>query len=94
MGAPRRAADRPGLLRATWTQPPRPSGIGFEWKHPLGDVVSALAGAGLRIEMLHEYDFTVSPGWELLRRSSDRSYRLPEGVPLLPLMYLLLATCR
>lgn len=44
--------------------------------------------------MLHEYDFTVSPGWDVLRRSSDRSYRLPEGVPLLPLMYSLLATCR
>jgi SAM-dependent methyltransferase len=66
----------------------------FEWNHPLGDVVSALAGAGLRIVMLHEYDFTVSPGWDVLRRSSDGSYRLPEGVPSLPLMYSLLATSR
>ena len=44
--------------------------------------------------MLHEYDFTVSPGWDVLRRSSDGSYRLPEGVPSLPLMYSLLATSR
>lgn len=26
-----------------------------EWSHSLGDVVTALAGAGIRIEFLHEF---------------------------------------
>ena len=32
-------------------------GRSYEWRHPLADVVSALAGAGLRTEFLHEYPF-------------------------------------
>jgi hypothetical protein len=27
----------------------------YEWHHTLGDVVSALASAGLRIDFLHEF---------------------------------------
>ncbi len=30
----------------------------YQWIHPLGDVVSAIASAGLRIEWLHEFDFS------------------------------------
>ena len=65
----------------------------IEWSHPIGAVVTALAAAGLRIELLHEHDRTFAPAWPFLERDAgDRLYRLPEGTPSLPLMYSLLAT--
>lgn len=65
-----------------------------EWVHSLGDVVSALAGAGLALEFLHEHDHTLFPRWSFLRRAEDGTYRLPDELPKLPLMYSLRATRR
>jgi SAM-dependent methyltransferase len=62
-----------------------------EWVHGLGDVVSALAAAGLTIELLHEHDFTLTPHWPFLERGEDGSYRLPTTIPAPPLMYSLRA---
>ncbi|MDQ6822509.1 MAG: hypothetical protein M3076_19610 [Actinomycetota bacterium] len=62
-----------------------------EWEHTMGDVVSAIVGAGLRIEFLHEHDYTLIERWPLLERAEGGSYRLPEGTPALPLMYSLRA---
>ncbi|HTH84632.1 class I SAM-dependent methyltransferase [Mycobacterium sp.] len=36
----------------------QPSHTLYQWIHSLGDVVSALAGAGLTIEWLHEFDYS------------------------------------
>lgn len=66
----------------------------MEWNHGLGAVVSALVAAGLRIEFLHEHDHTLFARWPFLERASDGTYRLPERVPSLPLMYSLLASAR
>ncbi|GAB7032012.1 methyltransferase domain-containing protein [Streptomyces sp. NPDC021749] len=62
-----------------------------EWQHPLGDVVSALAGAGLRIDFLHEHDMTVFQRFAALRRGDDGYYRFPGDRPRVPLMYSLRA---
>jgi SAM-dependent methyltransferase len=62
-----------------------------EWAHPLGEVVSAIAARGLRIELLHEHDFTLYPRWPDLRREEGGIYRFGPGVPSLPLMYSLVA---
>jgi hypothetical protein len=59
----------------------------YEWQHPLGRVVSALIDAGLVIEFLHEYPFTLFPRWPFLVPTEDGSYVLPAGMPALPLMY-------
>lgn len=32
--------------------------VTYQWQHTLGDIVSALAGAGLTLEFLHEFPFT------------------------------------
>lgn len=64
------------------------------WTHGLGEVVSALAAEGLALEFMHEHDYTLFPRWPFLERSSDGAYRMPEGMPTLPLMYSLLATRR
>ena len=65
----------------------------IEWSHPVGAVVTALARAGLRIDLLHEHERTFAIGWPFLERDpGERLFRLPDGLPSLPLMYSLLAT--
>ncbi|MFF8786387.1 class I SAM-dependent methyltransferase [Streptomyces sp. NPDC015125] len=63
-----------------------------EWQHPLGDVVSALAGAGLRIDFLHEHDMTMFRRFAALRRDGDGYHRFPDDRPRVPLMYSLKAS--
>jgi SAM-dependent methyltransferase len=62
-----------------------------EFRHPLGDVVSALARQGLVIESLHEWDHTAYARWPFLERHTPVEYRMPAGRPRLPLLYSLRA---
>ncbi len=67
-----------------------------EWAHPLADVVSAVLGAGLRLELLHEHDYTLFPRFPHLELDTETLsagvvYRQPDGEPKLPLMYSLRA---
>jgi SAM-dependent methyltransferase len=62
-----------------------------QWSHPLGEVVTALAQAGLRIESLRELDRDVLHQWEDMVRTEDGMYRMPPNTPSLPLMYSLRA---
>jgi SAM-dependent methyltransferase len=62
------------------------------WNHSLGEIVTALIEAGLRIEFLHEFDFNE---WELpyLVEGDDRTWRLPgDDDGRLPLFFSLKAT--
>lgn len=61
-----------------------------QWHHPLGEVVTALARAGLRLDFLHEHDVTLFPRFAVLE-SSGGEYHLPAGHPRIPLMYSLRA---
>jgi SAM-dependent methyltransferase len=68
----------------------------IEWAHTLSDVVSAVLGASLRLELLHEHDYTLFPRFPHLIEDRDYLsagvvYRQPEGQPRLPLMYSLRA---
>ncbi|MFH9249193.1 class I SAM-dependent methyltransferase [Streptomyces lydicus] len=62
-----------------------------EWQHPIGEVVSALAAAGLHLEFLHEHDMTMFQRFGALRRADDGFYRFPGDRPRVPLMYSLRA---
>lgn len=62
-----------------------------QFQHGIGEVVTALAGAGLRIEFLHEFGFDDFPRYESLQRQPDGSYRFPAGRPRIPLMFSLRA---
>lgn len=64
-----------------------------QFQHQLGQVVTALAGAGLRIDFLHEHDFDVFQRFESLERRGAE-YRYPAGHPRAPLTYSLRATRR
>lgn len=60
----------------------------YEFFWGLGDVVTALAGAGLTIEVLHEYPYANGwQGFEGMRDSGGRRMVPPEGMPRIPLMY-------
>ncbi|MFY9615514.1 MAG: class I SAM-dependent methyltransferase [Candidatus Dormiibacterota bacterium] len=65
----------------------------YEWTWTLGQVVSALAGAGLVIEFVHEHDripFQMLPILELDEDDPDepgRWYRMPPGRPRIPLSF-------
>ncbi|MFB7915283.1 class I SAM-dependent methyltransferase [Streptomyces sp. NPDC056061] len=63
-----------------------------EWQHPIGDVVSELAAAGLRIEFLHEHDASLFPRFSALERQADGFYRFPADRPRIPLMYSIRAS--
>ncbi len=67
-----------------------------EWAHTLADVIGAVLGAGLRLELFHEHEHTLFPRWPHLEADREtlgagRIYRQPEGTPRLPLMYSLRA---
>ena len=62
-----------------------------EWHHGLGAVVSAVIDAGFTVELLHEFDYTLFPRWPFLVQDG-KTYRMPEGMPSIPLMYSLRAT--
>ncbi|MEU6997933.1 methyltransferase [Nonomuraea sp. NPDC046570] len=74
-------ADRSAAMTANVT---------VEWRHGLGDVVSALIAAGLRLEFLHEHDFTLFAHFPALEQDAGR-YRFPTGQPSVPLIYSLRA---
>jgi SAM-dependent methyltransferase len=63
-----------------------------EWIFELGQVVSLLIAAGLRIELLHEHDATCCQVVPDLVCGSDRMWRLPEGELSLPLSFSIRAT--
>jgi 2-polyprenyl-3-methyl-5-hydroxy-6-metoxy-1,4-benzoquinol methylase len=62
-----------------------------QFQHPLGQIVTALAGAGLRIDFLHEHDFDAFQRFESLERHGGQ-YRFPAGHPRAPMMFSLRAT--
>ncbi|MGR6916153.1 class I SAM-dependent methyltransferase [[Actinomadura] parvosata] len=63
-----------------------------QFDHGLGDVVSAVAAAGLRVEFLHEHDHTLFRRFTTLVEADG--YRAPAGAPRIPLMYSLRASAR
>ncbi|MEV0821052.1 class I SAM-dependent methyltransferase [Nonomuraea rubra] len=64
-----------------------------QFEHGLGDVVSAIAAAGLRLEFLHEHDHTLFRRFTNLVEA-DGGYRRPDGAPRIPLMFSLRASAR
>jgi len=63
----------------------------YEWLHGLGDIVSALSGAGLRIDWLHEHDAVAWPLFNGLVEGDDGLSRWPETA-WLPLSFSLKAS--
>lgn len=65
----------------------------FGWPHGLGEVISALVDADLRIDFLHEFPFTY---WDkpFLRARDDGTWEMDSAKGELPLMFSIKATKR
>ena len=59
--------------------------------HPLGDIVTGLIEAGMRLDWLHEHDAMPWRMFEILVKGADGLYRWPDK-PWLPLAFSLTAT--
>ncbi len=52
--------------------------VKYLWTHSVGELVTAVAQAGLIIEFFHEFNWLDRP-WPFLCKRGDREYVLPEG---------------
>jgi hypothetical protein len=57
----------------------------YQWIHPISDIVSALLGAGLQIEMLHEHEVLPWKPFPMMVAAGEGYFRLPAGAPSIPL---------
>jgi hypothetical protein len=82
-------------IDATYTYTDGPALTGsttsYEWAHGLGEVVTALTGAGFGIRSLRESDEIPWPRWPHMERTETGFWRLPASEPRVPLFYALLA---
>jgi SAM-dependent methyltransferase len=63
----------------------------YTWRLSLGDVVTALAQAGLRIAATREYPYTFWRQFPALRQDNDGWWRWSDDLPQIPLLYSVLA---
>ncbi|BCJ46545.1 methyltransferase [Actinoplanes ianthinogenes] len=81
-------------LDATYTYTDGPPLTGatrsYEWEHGLGEIVSALVGAGIVVRKLSESDRIPWPRWPHMADTGDGFWRLPDDQPRLPLLFALL----
>ena len=62
-----------------------------EWFHPVGEVVTSLIDAGLRLEFLHEHPEITWRAMPYLVRGEPGQYRMPDDRPSIPLSFSLMA---
>jgi SAM-dependent methyltransferase len=59
----------------------------WEWSHSMSDIINSLLAAGLRIEFLHEFDYTTYQSQPFLKQGADGMWRYEEAPETLPLMF-------
>ena len=59
----------------------------FSWPHPVSEVVTALIDAGLRIEFVHEFPYSIERWFPFMERGDDGYYHMPAQMPSIPLLY-------
>jgi SAM-dependent methyltransferase len=62
----------------------------YEWMHPIGDIISSLIQAGLRIEFLHEFPFVCYKAMPFMYQANDGNWRLKGDI--LPLSFSIRAS--
>jgi len=63
----------------------------YEWDHTLGDIINAVADAGLRVVSVHEYPECMYRLLPNMVKGSDGLFRLPDGKSLYPFLFSLKA---
>lgn len=59
----------------------------YEWSHSIGEVITALIKAGLRIEFLHEFPYSPCKGAPCLVEDTPGKYILEKYPGFLPIVY-------
>ena len=92
----RSAKDHPQRFEApvTYTGDATPlvTAHNFEWLRGLSDVIGALLEAGLRLDWLHEHETLPYKLFPMMVEAGERMYKLPAGLPRMPLAVSLQAT--
>jgi SAM-dependent methyltransferase len=65
-----------------------------QWNHPIGEVVTALVGAGLELRLLREHDTSPLRRWPFMVPAEGGGWTMPDDRPSLPFMYTVLARKR
>lgn len=68
------------------------SGTTYEFLHPVGDVVTSLIDAGLRIDFLHEFPFSTYQFLPFTEKRDDEKVYLTKHDGSLPLLFSIKAT--
>jgi 2-polyprenyl-3-methyl-5-hydroxy-6-metoxy-1,4-benzoquinol methylase len=66
--------------------------VGYFWQHTFEGIVGSLLSAGLRLTCLREYPYLAFKWFDYMERGEDGFWRMPEGMPDIPLMFSLTAT--
>lgn len=61
--------------------------VSYEWPYTMGEVVTSLCQAGLSIEFLHEFPYTVYQQLAYLHPKDEHYWFQPEGALEIPLMF-------
>jgi len=92
----RSAKERPERFEAPTTytgdETPLVAVNTFEWMRGISDVIGALLKAGLSLDWLHEHEELPYRHFPMMIPAGGRMFKLPPGVPRMPLAFSLQAT--
>jgi hypothetical protein len=61
------------------------------WDHSLGEVINSIINAGLQIEFLHEFPFTLREKFPGMVKGDDSYWRFTREHNMIPLLFSLKA---
>jgi SAM-dependent methyltransferase len=71
--------------------PVRGATTSYEWRHGLGEVVSAVIGAGMTLQLVRETELLPWKRFDAMVPAENGWWRLPPSEPIIPLLYALRA---
>ena len=82
--------------RTTYTgdETPLVTNFTYEWMRGVSDVIDALLRAGMRLDFMHEHELLPFRLFPMMVDAGSRMFRLPAGMPRMPLALSLGATKR
>ncbi|MEU8913831.1 class I SAM-dependent methyltransferase [Streptomyces nigrescens] len=80
-------------MPCTYTDGPPVQGAttSYEWRHGLGEVISAVIGAGMTVELVRETELLPWKRFDAMVPGENGWWRLPPSEPIVPLLYALRA---
>jgi SAM-dependent methyltransferase len=63
----------------------------YMWDHSLGEVINSIIGAGLQIEFLHEFPFSLRAKFPTMMKGEDGYWRFTREHNMIPLLFSLKA---